>query len=385
MSGKTLLLYGYPPEISNRLKMKLSYLSMILFISIASFGQKVTYNHVVDPSREETKQIMALFEQYINAKPEERKAYWNTVEKEKHKDYDFLESEFQPSLYMGFPVHVLSLKSSSGQYQIKAQFSYYKEDGSPYVLAIANYYAKRENGKFKLYNALTHNRQNWNCSNVGWVDFYYPKDHTFDLEKADALNEFIERTCRTFGVYPKPFEYYLADDYDEIQKLKGIDYYMGMGGESVPKGKASGNKVYCGGLGEYYPHEVFHVQIDAHYPDKHFWVSEGLATFLAGSRGKSLQWHIKRTNNHLKENPRINLNDMLELDNLDPLTAYHYVLGGLIAKRIFEKGGWELIKKFMASGKTDMDYYIAIEKYLGIGKPELNVYLRKELERESKL
>lgn len=359
---------------------------ILLFVSISALGQNVTYNHIVDSTNAETKEVMTLFENYLasNPKNKSKSPFWNTEEQEKHKNYDFLESEFQPSLYMGFPVHVLSIKFTNNICQIKAQFSYCKEDGSPYILAIANYIAKKENGEFKLFNALTVNKQDWNCTKVGVVDFFYPTYHKFDYQKAQKLNDFIQEICNNFGVKPKPFEYYLADDYDEIQELKGLDYYIGMGGHSKPSGKATDDKVYCGGLGEYYPHEVFHVQIDEHFPNKHFWVSEGVATLLGGSRGKSLDWHIKQTNNYLQKHPEIDLGDMLKLTNLDGETSYHYVLGGLIAMKILDTGGWSLLKEFMSSGKTDEDYYRAIEKHLGINKSELNEYVREQLHIESR-
>lgn len=349
-------------------------------------GQKVTYNHIVDSADMETKEVMILFENYMASNPasKKRNKYWNKDEQEEYENYDFLESEFQPSLYMGFPVHVLSIKFNGDTCFIKAQFSYCKDDGTPNVLAIVNYIAAKEDGEYKLKNSLTYNKSNWNFTTVGIVDYYYPDYHKFDYKKAQKLNDFIHEICQNFGVQPKPFEYYLADDYDEVQKLKGFDYYLGMGGESKPSGKASEGKVYCGGLGEYYPHEVFHVQIDEHFPNKHFWVSEGIATLLGGSRGKSLDWHIKRTNLYMQENPGIDLNNMLKLTNLDSETSYHYVLGGLIAMKIKEKGGWILLTEFMSSGKTDEDYYNAIEKYLGIHKSELNHYIRKQLEIESK-
>ncbi len=362
--------------------MKQFQIIVFLFFSIGAFGQKVTYNHIIDSKNVETKEVMELFENYLASSPEkkQRNPFWNLEEQEKHTNYDFLESEFQPSLYMGFPVQVLSIKFKNNICQIKAQFSYCKADGSPYVLAIVNYIAKKEHGKYKLYNVLTLNKQNWNLTTVGIVDFYYPKYHKFNYKKAQELNDFINVMCNNFGVKPKPFEYFIANDYDEIQELKGIDYYMGMGGHSKPTGKSTVDKVYCGGLGEYYIHEVFHVQIDEYFPNKHFWVSEGVATLLGGSRGQSLDWHIKRTNQYLKKHPEINLNNMLKLKNLDNLTAYHYVLGGLIAKKIVEKGGWSLLKKFMSSGKTDEDYYSAIHKYLGIEQSNLNEYLREQLQ-----
>lgn len=356
-----------------------------LILGTNAYGQQVTYNHIVDSDDQDTIEVMALFENYLNAKYNKQpNSSWNLKDQEKYKNYDFLEYEFHPSLYMGFPVHVLSIKFNKNSCEIKAQFSYCKDDGTPYILAIVNYLAKKEHGKYKLYNALNINKLDWNSTKVGFVDFYYPKYHKFDFEKAYNLNNFIRRTCKQFKVKPKAFEYYLADSYDEIQKLKGIDYYMGMGGKSFPKGFAGDNKVYCGGLGEYYTHEVFHVQIDKHYPNKHLWVSEGLATFVGGSRGKNLAWHIKRTNSYLQDHPEIDLNNMLELRNLDDQTTYHYVLGGLIAKKIMEKGGWDLIIEFMSSGKTDTDYYNAIQKYLGVKRSELNRFIREQLAIESK-
>ena len=368
------------------IRMKQLQIIILLFFSVPTFGQKVSYNHLVDLTNREAKEVMTLFENYLASNPQNKtkNAFWNIAEQEKHTNYDFLEGEFQPSLYMGFPVHVLSIKFKNDICLIKAQFSYCKEDGSPYVLAIANYVAKKENGTFKLFNTLTVNKKTWNYTKVGVVDYYYPTYHKFDYQKAQKLNDFIAEICENFGVQPKPFEYYLADDYDEIQKLKGFDYYLGMGGQAKPSGKATDDKVYCGGLGEYYAHEVFHVQIDEHFPKKHFWVSEGVATLLGGSRGKSLDWHIKRTNFYLQKHPEIDLENMLKLTNLDSETSYHYVLGGLIAKKILEKGGWGLLKEFMSSGKTDEDYYHAIEKYLGINRSELNNYVREQLQIEAK-
>ena len=360
---------------------------IFLFLSTSVLGQKVTYNHIVNPNDQDTTEVMTLFENYLSSKYKKiENSSWNLEELEKYENYDFLENEFQPSLYMGFPVHVLSIKFNKNICEIKAQFSYCKDDGSPYILAIVNYYAKKQNGIYKLYNALNINKLDWNCTTVGLIDFYYPKYHKLNFEKAYKLNDFIIQTCEKFKVKPKTFDYYLADSYDEIQKLKGIDYYIGMGGKLYPKGVTDtvNNNVYCGGLGEYYLHEVFHVQIDQHYPNKHLWVSEGLATLLGGSRGENLNWHIKRTNSYLQDHPEINLNNMLALKNLDDQTTYHYVLGGLIAKKILEKGGWNLVIEFMSSGKTDDDYYNAIQKYLGIKRLDINNYLRKQLLIESK-
>lgn len=364
---------------------------LLLFILCLSFplswGQRVTYNQLPESYDINIAALKELFEGYIRSKTTHLvpNPYWNQADQAKWLDYDFLEKEFQPSLFMGFPVHVLSIAQKEGYYQIKAQFSYCQEDGSPYVLAIVNYIAKEVSGAFLLYNALDYNSKAWKHHKVDWIDFYHPSYHTFDMEKARSLSTFIERICLDFKVSPRPMHYYFADTYDEVQALRGLDYYLGMGGSLKPSGKAGESKVYCAGLGEYYPHEVFHVQIDPHFPNKHFWVSEGIATLLGGSRGKSLTWHIKRCHAYLEMHPELDLSLLLELRNMDEETAFHYVLGGLIAKRIFEKGGYPLLIEFMNSGKSDQDYYTALEQFLGVKRGALNEYLRTQISIEANL
>ena len=80
----------------------------------------------------------------------------------------------------------------------------------------------------------------------------------------------------------------------------------------------------------------------------------------------------------------MNLNQLINFVNFDEHTDYHYVLGGLIADRIYKKGGWKLIIEYMNSGDSDKDYYKSIENLLGIKQNELNLYLREQLSIESK-
>jgi hypothetical protein len=282
---------------------------------------------------------------------------------------------------MGFPIHVLSIKSNKGLYEIKAQFSSC-ESGTPFILCIANFYAKKENEEYKLYNALPIKRQQWSYTKYGWIDYYYPKYHKFDTLKAQQMDSFINVLCKNLELKPHRFNYYFADDFDEIQSVRGFDYWIGMGGEIKPGGKGGYTDIFYSGEGESNFHEPFHTLVGSQYVS-HQWVAEGVATFFGGTRGKPLIWHIKRTNIFLKNHQEINLNNLLTLTTIDEYTDYRYVIGGLIAKRVFEKGDWKLLKEFMNSGPSNENYYNAIEKYLGIKKNDLNFYLRQQLEIEA--
>ncbi|MDZ4330165.1 MAG: hypothetical protein U0945_06230, partial [Flavobacterium sp.] len=262
------------------------------------------------------------------------------------------------------------------------QFSYCQNDGAPYVLSIVNYYIKRENGVLKLYNALFINREKWSHTQYGMVDYYYPKYHKFDYQKAKELSDFIDSISKNFKVTPRPFEYYFANDYEEIQNLKGLDYWYGMGGKLKPTGSADVSGIFSSGKGENDFHEAFHVIVDTKYTNKHLWTSEGIATFLGGSRGNSLAWHLKRTHDFLDKHRDIDLNNLLDLRTIDEFTDYRYAVGGLIARKIYQKGGWEMLRNFMNSGITNKDYYNAIKQFLGVSRKNLNSYLRKEIAEE---
>lgn len=359
---------------------------LVLYGSGKGFSQNITYNHLVDSTNVKTQKVMTLFENYIHSREKtlSHNPFWSAEEQKTYKHFDFLESEFKPSLYMGFPVHVLSIKNDGQEYEIKAQFTFCQENQVPYVLATVNYVAKLENGEYKLFNVLPKNRKRWKSNKIGLINYYYPDYHEFKFEKAEKANEFINRITDIFDVDPIPFEYYMADDYDEIQRIKGFDYYIGMGGRIKPSGKAAYDKIYCAGLGEDYLHEIFHVQIDQHYPDKYYWVTEGVATFVSGaSRGRPLAWHFDRLNKHLQDHPEIDLDNLLDFVNLDEYTDYHYGIGSLIVKKVYEKGGWDLVKELMKSGDSKEDYYKAIENLLGVSQQNLNEYLREQLRKES--
>lgn len=337
---------------------------LILLLAFCSndevFSQKVTYNHLSDSTNVKTQKVMTLFENYIQSREKNlsHNPFWSEEEQKNYEHFDFLESEFKPSLYMGFPVHVLSIKNDGEEYEIKAQFTFCQENQVPYVLATVNYLAKLENGEYKLFNILPKNRKRWQFNKIGLISYYYPDYHDFQIEKAENANAFIS-------------------------KITDI-YKIGMGGRIKPSGKAAYDKIYCAGLGEDYLHEIFHIQIDQHYPNKYYWVTEGVATFASGaSRGKPLAWHFDRFNKYLQAHPEIDLDTLLDFVTLDEYTDYHYGLGSLIVKKIYEKGGWDLVKEFMTSGDSKENYYSAVEKLLGVPQKNLNEYLREELKKES--
>jgi len=357
--------------------------SILSSIYSSTLGQKVTYNAIGDTSNLEVKQVQKLFENYIHSRPDSiyNNPYWSDSDKQNRGHFDILFGEFQPSLYMGFPIHVLSIKSQNDTYTIKAMFSSCNQDNKPYVLAIMNFIAKKENNEYKLFNFLNYGRERWNKKKIGLVTFFYPLYHQLDSIKANKLNAFSFDLCKNLNVTPTEYDYYFADDFDELQQLKGIDYYIGMGGEVKPTGRGGNYRAFCGGMGENYFHEPFHILLGSNFKC-HLWASEGAATYFGGSRGQNLNWHLTKVNSYLKANKNVDLSKMLILKNLDEYTDFRYAIGGFIVKLVFDKGGWDLLKQFLNAGYSDNEYYLSIENYLGVSRNELNKYLREQITKE---
>src|SRR5436190_22718626 len=105
---------------------KIGLLIFLILMTTTTFGQSIiTIDKLVDTTDIETKKVVTLWMNYLKSEPDSLydNPYWNSKEKAEHKHFDFLESEFEPSLYMGLPVTILNVKNSNGLYQIKSIFA----------------------------------------------------------------------------------------------------------------------------------------------------------------------------------------------------------------------------------------------------------------------
>lgn len=96
-------------------------------------------------------------------------------------------------------------------------------------------------------------------------------------------------------------------------------------------------------------------------------------------KDKDVEWHLRKVNLHLQNNPDINLSNMLDYMTIEQYTNFKYALGGYIIEKVFEKGGYQELKGILKSGETDEEFYGTITKYLGVNKENLDKYIRNDL------
>ena len=365
----------------------LSFLIFQIAIISISPAQTIIYNFDVNPDWDDFREVVAVWSSYLQAPGDSAGArYWNkkAVAKYGYQNYNLINHEYTPSFHRLIKVYhaqILKITEQDGLYKITTQF-YHPKNDTLMTLCILDVYARRDSGRFQLYNARTINQQrDWSMQAVGYLKYHFPKSHHFDKEMAMRQNAFIADTLpNIFGTRPDTVEYFLADTREQMDALKGFVFNVGGSGTEKPSGKAApNNTVYAIGSGEFYPHELVHIFVGPLFPEAYLWASEGLATYLGGSRGKSLSWHVQRTSAYLDQHPEINLNNMLNLVTLDQYTGYRYVLGGAVIQLIRQREGWEGVMEFLREAKDKDSYYKALEKHLGWKQKEINAKLRSQL------
>jgi hypothetical protein len=356
-------------------------IAILFTVATKTFGQQVTINAGVDTTDQEIKAVIALWTNYLKSKPNKDNIkdspFWAETEKKKFQKVDQLLNAVDPGVptyLMGNPT-VLYVKPKHDFFEIKTLFSWTDSLESVNASCITSVFAKKENEQYKLYNAQTINSKNWKTEQLGSVTFHFPQSHTFDKNEANKLLQSIGDLTKQWNLQTIPIDYYFADTYEEIQHLRGLDYFVGMGNKDKPGGMADveTGTVFAGGLGENYFHEVVHIYLNRLFPKSS--LVEGLAVFYGGSFGHDLKWHLTRLNDYLNQHPEINLNDLEKFNYMDNSTNPYSTIPGLLCYTAYKNGGLDKLKKLISHGDT----YMAIEKEFGIKKDGLNKYLRQQI------
>ncbi len=368
---------------------------LILAIFIASshfaFGQNIVLNVGVDTTLfQDIKEPLDHWISFLKTGDDDAGiAYWNPEEVEKYgkKYYCLAETE----LYFGmdnylqllssptFKLTIMSVRQFNEYYKIQTLVSMQVNDSlSDNVMYLFHVYAKETDSGWQLFNALPINTKlRFNNTTVGIIKYHYPKHHQFNPLLAQKQLAFIDSICKVFDAPMDTMDYYFTETQEELLKVKGMDYVMGVNGIEKPSGRGGLNMIMGSGCGEYYPHESVHVFIQPLFPNMHLWANEGLATFLGGTGHNTLDDEVKKLKVYLNEHPEVDLDSMLTFINVDGIVAdYRYVMGGLIVKEVYNKGGIKLLKKFLNAGKSNEDYLRAIQECLGVKQKNFNKHFR---------
>lgn len=316
--------------------------------------------------------------------------YWNETDKKRYTSYDLLKSEgwLYPGLYAfkGIRNQVLSITNMGDQYVIRSMFYWPSE--VVYVMAITNTIARQEeSGEFRLYNWLHKHTRSWNSRQIGEIEYHYYPTYPFNQYEAEKANKFVSFLKNYFDVKVDKIIYYIAENCDEIMRLKGFDYVIGMGNSPMNLcGFFDGFNtiIYSNAKkGENYEHELSRL-INKFYPEAHGLFINGLSDYFIEDDiklGLPLQEHFKRMDDYLSKRKEINLSNLNTFYEMDNITSPSYLIGIMICQLTLEKGGLELLKKGMHYGSSDEQLYAFLERELGIKQKNINSLFRKMIHK----
>lgn len=156
----------------------------------------------VDTSNTDVKAVLNLYENYINSQPDSiyDNPYWNSEEKTRYKDFDFSRINIyngisSSQLFRIYTPFVLSIEPIDEKFQIKVLYSNSATE-PPYVgskvWCIHKLNAIREKGVWKLENALEEKTKYWKKKQVGFIEYVFPREHQFNIERANKALTFCK-------------------------------------------------------------------------------------------------------------------------------------------------------------------------------------------------
>lgn len=333
---------------------------------------------------------LELWKNFLSCKNDTEGAkYWNQDEVKQYsdstyfqlRDLDYFElGDYISNLKRG--ATVLSISKIDSFYKITTMFSLKLEDSSIVTPFIFHVYAgiEMKSGKLKLYNPFPVNKQLYLKSCIYKnVNYIFPSDHRFNKRLANKQNQKIRTVENEFQSKLHQPMFIFSHNKEMLYRMLGYDFHFEISGNDVPSGKADekNNVVYSHGVDEYCPHELIHLLVNPKWPAAHLWFIEGFATYFGDSRGKDLDWHLQNLKQYLIQNPTVDFNTISDKHSVDMYTDYRYVIGGLIVKLTYEKGGAELVDKLMTFEDSELGFYKAIEDVLGVKRIDFNGFVRR--------
>ena len=289
--------------------------------------------------------------------------YWSAPEQRQWSRYDIVAGY----AYQGFPATVISIQpAQSGapdEYVVRTLFASVNgpaKDAKP--IALTRVYAVRESGQWVFANALPRLTRDWKRHVVGHITYIIQPGHKLDEGKARSAVRFADSVAAMFGVQPiTELNYYVADTPEELHRILGLDFMVS--GDQASYSDAARQMILVGSsvFGEAHRHELTHYVLDplmrsGNTPGI---INEGIATWLGGSLGKSYPDVMKEYAAFLTAHPSITLDSVLTVEDHDLGTR---PAGAALVEMTYRRGGIQAVKALMASGRTDAQLRVAVQK-----------------------
>jgi hypothetical protein len=371
------------------MKRTLCFLALAFLCSQVTLAQKsdtlsIPVTARVDTTDSEVQEVVALWRNYLRSRArsaEESKAFWTEDARRRYKDPDLSQTLTYPGAryFNIFDPKVLSVEPSeqcaSSCMQIRTLWQNLDTEVrfSPY--ALQSVFARRTDKGWKLSNALPIRTRDWERRQIGPIRYVYPPSYNLDEKEAWRAAHFSDSLATRFEVSVPEMSYYLPRSKDELARIVGLDYTLGpTAGLAYPEE----GLVFSATGEEYYPHELAHVTLPFQGPPL---LTEGLATYAGGSRGRSPQTMYETLHEHLRSHPDTSVEKILKREipdaNAFQVNSLRYATGAVFVRAAYERGGAETAKRLFSFGDSEAAFWRALEEVLNLKRDTATEALRQ--------
>lgn len=297
--------------------------------------------------------------------------------------------------YLGFPATIIGVTGTGpGDSVFVVKIIHGSADSSGTHLrpiAMQRIYAVRAAGSpygWQFSSPLPRLTRNWMRRDVGRVTYWYAPGVKPSPIKARRAASFIDSVARLFDVKPpEHLEAYMTATMDEGQRLFGLDFSLENSGPGTGLGGRGGGPgiliLSNPQLGEAYLHELVHAVLGPTVESRNSIFGEGVATWLGGSSGRSLQELYDSLHQYQLSHPKVSLAEVLQGGGGEGQDAVLtlYATRGLIVDSIYRSSGIAGLREFGKIAGPPTELIKALPKYIKGMDQDPNVWWKQETER----
>jgi len=320
----------------------------------------------VDTTIDDVGKIVRLVRAYL-AKPDSSarsRSLWSVANEFDRRAGDVSGAQ----AYQGFPATIIGATSAGpGDSVYVVKILHASADAGRRIspLAVQRLYAVRERGApygFRLSNALPRMTATWERRSGGALTFYYAPGLRPDPRKIARAARFVDSVAKLFAVPPpQRLDVYVAHTMDEAHHAIGLDFSV----EASGPGEGTGGRSLAAGIvligdavvAEAYYHEYVHAVLNPTLRGRTYLWGEGVATWLGGSRGRSVSEMYALLRRYQESHPRLGLRELLrrqfEGEGGKEESEAVYATGALIANAVYRRQGISGVRALGALPDSD--------------------------------
>ena len=301
----------------------------------------------------------------------------------------------------GFPatvVGVIPAMPGDSVYIVRILYARADSAGGASPLALQRLYAVREPGApyaFRLSSAFPHMRKNWEQRSKGPITFWYVPGQGPNAARINRATRFVDSVAKLFTVpVPRHLDVIVGASMDDVERAIGLDFFPEPSGPGQRSGGLNLGFIILSGnpaIGEAYFHEFVHSVLGASIPAGSTLLSEGVATWLGGSRGRSPREMYRLLRSYQESDSTLTLSSLIrsgfQVADDDRASNLLYATGALIADTIYRRQGIRGLRNIYVL-KGDQDTLIhGIASALGFSPTDnrfLDNWWRTEASRASR-